>query len=207
MNILAIPLMGVLCCTTVMSRACSSSRIGDPKQEKTWRPATYNHITVGSSNSTDVLRVFGKPVREDFAGDGPEAGDEVWYIYEKGGEFAGQFTIIIEKGSGIVSAMVLTPLGVTRKDLIEKLGDDYVVTRYDFCPGFDEAEAAPVFQSPTGNAIYFEYPSRGIAVLVDERGEVYDIRYLKTTVGFKSRSDCEQALAARKAGRRNVKRP
>jgi hypothetical protein len=151
--------------------------------------------------------VFGKPVREDFAGNSSEDGDEVWYIYDKGGEFAGQFTVIVEKGSGIVTAMILNPVGLSRKDVIEKLGDDYVTTRYDFCPGFDEAEAAPVFQSPTGTAIYLEYPSRGIAVLVDENGEVYDIRYLKRAVGFKSRSDCEQAVAARKASRRNVKRP
>src|SRR5829696_4479911 len=200
MNILTIPLMAVLYCTTAACRADSSTENAAPRDDEIWNPATYNKITVGTSNQFDVVRAFGKPVREDFAG--PQDGNEVWYIYDKGGQFPGQFTVIVEKESGIVTAMILNPMDLTRKDVIEKLGNDYVTTRYDFCPGFDEAEAAPVFQAPNGSATYVEYRSRGIAVLVDEGGEVYDIRYLKRPVGFKSRSDCEQALAARKARHR-----
>ena len=161
-----------------------------------WQPGSYAGITAGKSTRDDVIRVFGKPQREAYAED--DRADQVWYVYDRGGEFPGQFTVAFDKKSGLVALMFLQTENLSRETIIERHGKDYVVKRYDFCPGFDNAESAPSYESEQGDGIYIEYPSQGIAILTDVRGSVYDIQYLKEPVGFSSKIECQEALAKRR---------
>jgi len=91
--------------------------------------------------------------------------------------------------------MFLQTSKISMQAVIKHFGKGYVLTRYDFCPGFDDAEAAPVYESPQGSATYMEYRSQGIAILVDAHGTVNDLRYLEEPVGFSSRRECPDVQA------------
>jgi hypothetical protein len=145
-----------------------------------------------------MLEIFGKPKRVVSDNDDSE-NDEDWYIYENVGEFPGQFTVALDKRSGLVVLMFLEVERNSKEAVIERLGKDFVLTRYFFCPGFDDAESAPLYESEHGNAPYLEYPSKGIAILIDDRGTVYTILYLKERVGFGSQRECQEVQAKRPA--------
>ena len=127
---------------------------GAQHARKKWQPATYKGITVGTSTLTDALKVFGEPVRKDFAEPDSDS-SEVWYVYNDAGELPGQFTVAIDKKTQRVTAMMIAMLEEVRKEtVIELLGNDYEVVRYDACPDDPDAEAGPFYESPNGNATF-----------------------------------------------------
>lgn len=177
-------------------------RIGQPsartslqrEPKAAWQPASYRGLTAGKSTKTDMLEIFGKPQREESDNEDPDA-DQDWYFYDHMGEFPGEFTVAVDKQSGLVVMMFQLLVNVSREDVIERFGKDYVVTRYDFCPGFDYAESAPIYESERGDGSYMEYRSNGIAVLLDDFGVVHNISYLAKPVGYSSKSQCPEIEA------------
>ena len=157
-------------------------------KRKKWQPATYKGLTAGKSTLADALRVFGQPVRKDF--DEPDS-EEIWYVYNDAGEFPGQFTVAINKKTKRVKAMMIAMLEDVKKEtVLERLGNDYEIVRYDACPDDAESEAGPFYESPNGAAVYIEYRSRGIAVTVNSQGMVYGVDYLSRPPGLSSRKLC-----------------
>jgi hypothetical protein len=145
---------------------------------------------VGTSTREDVLKLLGKPIREDFANPEDDS-DEVWYIYNNAGDLPGQFEAHINKKSGLLVALSLGMTGDVDKETVLKLfGDDYEMVRYDACPDSAESEAGPFYESSNGQAISYEYRSRGIAVDVNYKGMVQGIEYLQRPPGLSSREEC-----------------
>ena len=175
-------------------------------KRKKWQPATYKGLTVGKSTLADTLRVFGQPVRKDFAEPDAES-DEIWYVYNDAGEFPGQFTVAINKKTKRVTAMMIAMLEDVKKEtVLERLGNDYEVVRYAPCPDFDESESGPFYESSNGPAVYFEYRSRGITVTADSRGMVYGVDYLRRPPGLSSRKQCPPDPTKQRNTRRKVAR-
>lgn len=173
-------------------------------KRKKWQPATYKGVTAGKSTVADVLRVFGQPVRKDF--DEPDS-DEIWYVYNDGGEFPGQFTVAISKKTMRVKAMMTSMRADVKKETVfERLGNDYEVVRYAPCPDDPESEAGPFYESPNGPAIYFEYRSRGITVTADSKGMVYGVDYLARPPGLSSRKLCPPYPTKHRNTKRKVAR-
>lgn len=176
--------------TAPRTTAGSSRVLVSQHARKKWQPATYKGITVGTSTLTDALKVFGEPVRKDFAEPDSDS-SEVWYVYNDAGELPGQFTVAIDKKTQRVTAMMIAMLEEVRKEtVIELLGNDYEVVRYDACPDDPDAEAGTFYESPNGNATFIEYRSRGIAVSVNYKGIVNGIDYLARPPGRSSRKEC-----------------
>jgi hypothetical protein len=165
-----------------------------------WQPASYGAITIGKSTRWDVIKAFGYPQREELEND-PED-DQVWYVYHKGGVFPGEFTVAVDKKSELVAAMFFYTSNLSLKDVIGQFGKDYVLTRYAFCHGYEYAESAPVYESPRGSATYVEYRAKGVAMLVDPRGAVNDIRYLSGPIGFRSKQECPEVRLTQQTPRR-----
>ena len=171
-------------------------------KKKKWQPATWKGLTTGKSTRADVLKLLGKPIRKDFTEpDSPE----VWYIYKDVGDFPGDLTVAINKKTLRVSAILLSPDGEVKKEVVLKhLGDDWEITRYESCPG-DNIVEGPVYQNDKGHAEFIEYRSKGIAILVGYQDRVDNIEYLESPPGLSSLKECPPDPTKRRATKRKVK--
>lgn len=174
--------------------------------QEEWQPSSFRGLIVGKSGRADMLRRLGKPTRKEYQNVQNRKHREVWYVYHNIGEFPGEFTIIVDDFSSRILTMILYPDNLSKVNAIKHFGSDYRLTTYDFCPGFDEAETAPVFESSPGNASYIEYRQRGIALFIGDKGEVNDIRYVAHSIGFASRRECQLALQKYRASLRKARR-
>lgn len=166
-----------------------------------WRAATYRGLTVGQSTREDMLRVFGKPKRSDRAAGQTKIDPKpiIWNEYEEGGEFPGKFTIEVDKSSGIIVGMFLAAEKLSKEEAIKRFGDDYAVTRYDWCEeGFEYEDASPIYESPDGALLFIEYRSRGISISVDEENKATYIYYGSKPHGLASKDDCKKDLEEHK---------
>ena len=165
------------------------------QKRKEWQPATWRGLTVGTSTKADVLKLLGKPIRQDFA-EPEDDSDDVWYIYNDVGDFPGQFTVQIDKVSGHVTAMRISMTQDVKKEVVlDLLGKDYEIVRSDACPGFEELDAAPFYRSSNGSAVNIDYASLGISVSIDSKGNVYNVEYRKEPQWLlNSMEECRQEL-------------
>ena len=164
------------------------------QKDKQWRPGTYLGLTAGKSKRADVVRVLGEPKRLDTPeGQRPEDPDpEIWYVYERGGEFPGALTVVIDKRSEVVLRIDLNPDNLSKDDAIKHFGPDYILTRYDFDECLGTEEAAPLYESANGSLLSVEYRQRGIAASVNEEGKVNTISYVSEPVGARE-SKCKRS--------------
>jgi hypothetical protein len=143
---------------------------------------------MGKSKVADMRRVFGKPARvEKF--DDDKSNPEMWYHYNGVSEFPGSLRVIVDK-TRTVRRLDLLPKLLTKEDAIKHFGPDYVITRYDFDDCLGDEEAAPIFESPTGNVITIEYRQRGIAFAVNAYGNIDTISYVSEPIGAET-SKCK----------------
>jgi hypothetical protein len=176
------------------------------EKRKEWQPATFKGLTVGTATRADVLKTFGTPLRQDIS-EGDDDISEVWYIYKDVGDFPGQFTVAIDTRTDRVAAMTLVfQEEVKQETVLSRLGKDYEIVHYDECPGFDDSESGPVYESNKGNGVFIEYRSRGIAVMPAGDGTVYDIRYLARAPGLSSLEECRTELAKRRDQKHKLKK-
>lgn len=155
------------------------------KRSLEWRPAVYRGITVGQSTRTDLLNIFGKPKWSELF-DEDRSNPEVWYHYPGRGELPGELVVSLNKSNGIVLRMYLYLENSSKEDVIRYFGDDYVVTRYKFCKGFEDEDAAPIYEAPDGSITYLEYRDRGIAVAMGEDGKANHITFVSKPIGLSS---------------------
>ena len=197
--------LGGLPCQETLS-APDTNQKSALKVIRTWRPATYRGLEVGRSTRAKLLKVFGKPKRKDFPdeqSDGKKV-REIWYVYDDIGEFPGEFVVAIDRRTEQIRSMVLYPENLSVQTAIKRFGSTYLETKYEFCPGFEDADAAPVFESSHGNALYIEYRERGLALFIGDGDTVNDVRYLANPIGFRSKAGCDDAQKKYKA--RNSRR-
>lgn len=157
---------------------------------RVWRPATYRGLIMGKSTRVDMLRVLGKPNWTELFEE-EKVKPVVWYHYEGQGELPGDLVVHVDKRSGIIHWMALYTKNLSKDEAITHFGNDYIITRYDFDDCLGDADAAPVYESPSGSIINIEYRNRGIAVAVDEAGRVDDIGYVSEPIGEVS-SKCKE---------------
>jgi hypothetical protein len=145
---------------------------------------------MGKSTRADMLRVFGRPKwSETFEENGSNA--EVWYHYE-GKEIPGEIVVNVGKRRQVILRILLHPKNLSKEKAIKYFGDQFMITRYEFCAGFEEAESAPLYETPRGQFSYLEYRDKGIAISFDDRGKVADITYVSEPIGG-PRSKCKTA--------------
>jgi hypothetical protein len=170
----------------------SASRASNPKAKQlkaVWRPARYRGLTMGKSTRAHMLRVLGKPKwSEPFNENGSNA--EVWYHY-KSKDIPGSIVVNADKKSKVILRLLLYPENLSREEAIKYFGDHFITTRYEFCRGFEDAESAPLYQSPSGQFSYLEYRDKGIAISFDARGKVTNITFVSEPIGV-SGSKCKR---------------
>lgn len=168
------------------------------RNDREWRPGTHLGLTAGTSTRVDVLRVLGEPTRLDTPSDQTpnDPNPEVWYVYDRGGEFTGVLTVILDKRKDTVLRIDLTPDALTKDEAVKHFGADYIFTRYAFDDCLGDEESAPVYESATGPLLKIEYRNRGIAISVGNDGKVNTISYVSKPIG-PSESRCNRAGQAK----------
>jgi hypothetical protein len=155
------------------------------KSRADWRPGAYRGLKMGKSSRADVLRVLGEPKRVDTPADQPpnDLHSEVWYVYDGGGEFPGELTVVIDKRTDVLLGIDLSPDNLAKEDAVKHFGPDYILTRYDFDECLGNEESAPLYESPNGSLLEVEYRQRGIAISLDDDGKVNTISYVSKPIG------------------------
>lgn len=161
-----------------------------------WRPATFRGLTVGKSSRADMLRVLGQPKwsRAHETEDDPDAPQEVWNNYERGGEFPGAMSVVLDGRRGVITRIEFYPEKLTKEQAVAHFGPGYVVTRYDFDPCAGDEESEPIYESPNGPLVSVEYRSRGVAISVGYKDLVTKISYVDGPVGA-TQSSCKRTPA------------
>ena len=186
--VLMIQFVHVLECSSPLRQQEKQAKIqtvaNTVQSDREWRAGTYLGLTAGKSTRVDVLRVLGEPKRMDTPADQTpeEPNPEVWYVYDRGGEFAGDLTIVIDKRRDIVLRIDLNPVDLSKEE-VKHFGQDYILTRYDFDDCLGNEESAPVYESANGSLREVEYRQRGIAISVDDNGKVNTISYVSKPIG------------------------
>jgi hypothetical protein len=154
-------------------------------QKQHWRAGTYLGLTAGKSTKEEMLRAFGEPRRIDTPADQTpnDPHPEVWYVYNGGGEFAGQLTVVIDKRTNVILRINLNPESLSKDEAVKHFGSDYVLTRYNFDECLGGEESAPLYESANGPLREVEYRNRGIALSVNEDEKVNTISYVSKPIG------------------------
>ena len=100
--------------------------------------------------------------------------------YRDLGPVPGQVEIVAGTSDSVVEYVQVNPEPrLTMSTLRRILGEDFIVTHYDWDMCLAEGGSAPLYRSESGPLRYFEYPHKGIAVTDDLRW----IEYLDKPVG------------------------
>ena len=155
------------------------------QNQREWRAGTYLGLTAGKSTRADVLRVLGQPKRLDSPADQTpeEPNPEVWYVYDNGGEFTGELTVVMDKRTDVVLGINLNPDSLSKEEIVKHFGPDYILTRYNFDECLGNEESAPLYESANGPLLEVEYRHRGIAISLNKDGKVNTISYVSKPIG------------------------
>jgi hypothetical protein len=176
----------------------------DKQDERQWMAGTYRGITIGKSTATELFQKWGKPKDiGHWEWDNPEkpkfrlyhfdSQEELPDRFDSQEKLPGRITVEVEMKTGKVVGINIPLYGLPLSEAIELFGKNYIETRYKSCK-CDPDDESPIFESPDGNFIYIEYPSRGISMVFDYRGNtkvITSIQFVDKPIGFKSAKECE----------------
>jgi hypothetical protein len=156
------PLRVVL--TQISGCADTTRPLGVQKQVNSeWHPAVYKGLTIGRSTRGEMIRVFGEPKSSEVFDDGTGPPEQRFH-YESGGEFPGELVFNVDPKSEVILRLILYPTKLTKDEAIKHFGENYKLTRYEFCKGFEDEDSAPVYETPTGQFLTVEYRAKGMAL-------------------------------------------
>ena len=167
----------------------------DCKPNRGWCTGTYRGLTVGKSTRANMLRVLGKPLSSGFSADQDEPKYIIWHDYGKiTGDLSGTLGVETDKRTDKIVSISISPDDMTKEDAIKYLGQDYKVMGYEFCEGFEDETAVPVYESPKSTQLnYIEYRARGISISIDYRRRVNEINFVAEPMGLASKDDCKKS--------------
>jgi hypothetical protein len=168
-----------------------------------WGAAQYKGFTIGKATRRDMIRNLGKPDRVEIPS-GKGTSQEILYHYNVAGDFVGELVVIVNRKNKIVKEIIIYPSKMTKDDAIKQFGDNYRLTQYEFDECLSDGESVPIYESPNGQLKYIEYREKGIAIAIDYKDVVTDIRYVMQPIGYE-KSKCIGFTKKRKSKTTNLK--
>jgi hypothetical protein len=163
------------------------------KPEKVWIPAVYHGITIGKSTKEDAIRALGKPRS---LGKEQDTGIPI-LTFDVSDPVPG--AIVVYLNHGIVDGVTLLPKKqLTKKEVVQIFGPDYLRVRYAADNCLTEAGSAPLYESPDGPIEHLEYRRQGQAVVL-HGGAVEAIVFVHKPFG-PTHSRCAGKKPKKKAG-------
>jgi len=171
----------------------------DCKPNRGWCPGVYRGLTVGQSTHADMVRVLGKPLSSSPEADQDEPKHFISHDYGKiKGDLQGRLRIVTDKRTNKVVGVTIAPDEMTKEDAIKYFGKDYQVMGYEFCEGFENETAVPVYENPKSTQLKnVEYRARGISISVNYLDKVNEINFVAEPEGLASKDDCKKEGASK----------
>jgi len=171
----------------------------DCKRNRGGCAATYRGLTVAQSTYADMVRVFGKPLSSSPSADQDEPKNIIWHDYGKiKGDLSGHLAVETDKRTKNIVSISISPDNMTKEGAVKYFGQDFIAMGYEFCEGFEDYTAAPVYENPKATEInYIEYRTRGIAIHLDYRGKVNSIYFVAEPMGLTSKDDCKKEAVSK----------
>lgn len=166
---------------------------------KAWKPALVEGLRVGEATREEVLAQFGSPDRiESYSAEQTGGHPIEWLIYDRTivPRFPGYATVWIDGQTGRLTTVTITPRELSRGRLLEELGADFQMMRYNFCEELGDGDSAPIYEDPSGGLEYMEFRELGISVQFDWRGDVQQMTFLSKPSAISK----EKCLAAAREG-------
>jgi hypothetical protein len=101
----------------------------------------------------------------------------------------------VDKGRKVILRLLLHPKHLSKDEAFKYFGNNPKTTRYEFCEGFQNAQSAPLYETPTGQFLYLEYREKGISLSIDDDGNVAYIAYVSEPIGG-TESKCNESRYA-----------
>ena len=171
----------------------------DCKPNRGWCAGTYRGLTVGQSTYADMVRVLGKPLSSNPEADQDEPKNFIWHDYGKiKGDLYGRLGVVTDKRTDKIVRVSIAPDDMTKEDAIRYFGQDYQVMGYEFCEGFENETAVPVYENPKATELRnVEYRVRGISISVGFRDRVNEINFVAEPAGLASKDDCKKEIVSK----------
>jgi hypothetical protein len=162
------------------------------KTRKSWQVGTFRGLIMGKATINDLQKVLGEPSEiTDLESVGNP--NEWAYHYEIQGDIKGNLVAYASKRTKTVISVEIRPDSMSRKEVLDYFGNDYVITRYnsDDCPG-ETFDSAPYYEDPNGESKFIEYRDKGVVIAIFEDDDtVQFISYLSGPMGSES-SKCKR---------------
>ena len=126
-----------------------------------FRPASFHGIQTGRSVKDEVIQKFGKPNREGLGEDG-----SLWVSYKDIDGVSGLTEFVVDPKTSVVLAVAIGPTAMRVKELSDRLGKDYVLTRWSISVCDDHPGYSSAFLDSDGPLTYLEYRHLGVSALV-----------------------------------------
>lgn len=173
----------------------SSQLWQDQAEAKKWRAAIYQGLQIGKSSRKDLLHKLGQPksISPEADSDPNDSDRPIAYEYSVKSRIKGDLTVIIGEKSLKILRITLYPKHLSKQQGVKIFGNDYLISRYDFCEGVEDT-TAPVYLSQEGKMLCLEYPKQGVSLSVDDDDNITEINYLSKSPGLLSKRDCPISL-------------
>ncbi len=177
----------------------SQQSTSECKPNRGWCAGSYRGLTVGKSTRADMVRILGKPLSSVFSADQDEPKYIIWHHYGNiTGDLTGTLGVETDKRTNKIVSISISPDDMTKENAIEYFGQDYKVMGYQFCEGFEDETAVPVYENPKATQLnHIEYRSRGISISIDYRGKVSEIYFVAEPTGLASKDDCKKVAGSK----------
>jgi len=160
----------------LLSQSVNASFVNQQRNRTQWQPAVTKGLIMGRASRDELIRALGEPKWSEVLEGGGFPAEE-WLHYEEGGDVPGKLVFALDQKTRVVLNLILYPEKLKRDDAIKHFGDDYVLTRYEFCNGFDDEDDGPLYETPNGQFVHLEYRAKGISVVLQKNDEVHYISY------------------------------
>ena len=150
-----------------------------------WLPATYHGLTVGASTKEDVLRQLGKPKT---IGKEQDTGIPIM-TFSVSDPAPGVLTVYTKNGV-LDGMMVSLRKPLSKREIVQLYGMDYMSVRYATDDCLTEGGTAPIYESPDGPIRHIEYRDKGVGVILHD-GWGVAIAFVSKPFG-PSRSKCRK---------------
>jgi hypothetical protein len=144
-----------------------------------FKPAVFQGLVVGRTKLTGVIKRFGQPDGTWRNGDGYTS-----VYYHDIAPIPGMVEMYENERTHIIGTVIVSPKDMSLEDVQKALGLMLKPVHYAFDDCLGNGEASPVYESPTGNLVFFEANESGISVHANDNN--VEIVYQSVPTGSKT---------------------
>jgi hypothetical protein len=163
----------------------SIKRQASKKANEKWKVANFRGLVMGKATTFELRKIMGEPSEiVDLSSVGDS--NHILYKYVSTEEIIGSIIVWIDKRTQIIAFTEIRPDAMSKKEVMQHFGNDYIITRYSLrdCSGGAQFDSAILYEDSNGELEYIEYRDFGIAIAIfSDNGLVQHVQYLSEPLG------------------------